>query len=138
MKNSILLILFLLVSVVAFSQEITDLKTKTTQNQVERTAILDAYRAKLKKEFKQEFKFIVRSLKTHKNYAWLMVDVTRKDGREVDLNSEEAEWDCCHAEALLKKTNGKWQVIEHGAFSTDVWWGDIWNRHTTLPKDLFQ
>lgn len=138
MKNTILSILLLVLPAFAFSQEIKNLKTKTNQNQVERTAILDAYRSTLKKEFKQEFKFIVQSLNIYKNYAWLMVEVTRKDGKEVELNSEEAEWDCCHAEALLKKQNGKWKVVEHGAFSTDVWWGDIWDRHTMLPKSLFQ
>ena len=39
-------------------------------------------------------------------------------------------------EALLKKSGGKWYIMELSAFSTDVWWEDLWNRYR-LPRQLF-
>jgi hypothetical protein len=64
-----------------------------------------------------------------------MADVVRKDNNEINLPNE-VEYDCCHVEALFKKINGSWKILEQGSFSTDVWYDGIWNR-TQLDRTFF-
>jgi hypothetical protein len=61
--------------------------------------------------------------------------VQRKDGKEIELPDD--SYDCCHVEALFKKNKEKWQILESGAFSTDVWWDGIWER-TATPAAIFE
>jgi hypothetical protein len=119
-----LMLLICLTGFAAQAQKAVDFKTKTSTNTVERTAMLDLLRAKMKTEFQQEFKYVVNHFKVSGNFAWLKADAQRKDGKEISFNEEEA-YDCCHVECLFKKVNGKWTISEYGAFSTDVWYEGI-------------
>ncbi|EMY71045.1 hypothetical protein [Leptospira vanthielii] len=130
------MVLFLSLGVFA-ETPILDYKTKTNANEKERTYLLDLLRANLANEFKQEFIFVVEHFKVSGDYAWFRGTAKRKDGKEISL-SEEIPYDCCHLEALFKKTNGKWQISESGAFSTDVWWDGIQARYPKASKDIFQ
>lgn len=133
---SIGIILFLTLGVFG-DPTVLDYKTKTKTNEKERTYLLDLLRANLGNEFKQEFIFVVELFKISGDYAWFRGTAKRKDGKEITL-SEEIPYDCCHVEALFKKTNGKWQISESAAFSTDVWWDGIQSRYPKANKDIFQ
>jgi hypothetical protein len=128
-----------------FAQKIVSFKTKNAQNQIERTQILDLIRADLYQYHQQEFIFVVNKLNinipnidddtaaTNTQFAWFMGDAQRKDGKKIKLDPYS---DCCHVEALLKKSKGKWYIVELHAFSTDVWYENLWER-TGAPQKLF-
>lgn len=137
MKVNLLILLGFLVIQTSQAQFIADFKTKTPSNAQDRTMILDIYRAKLYNDYKQEFVFVVNHFKVGNNYAWLMADVQRKDGRKVQMPDDGDAWGCCHVEALFKKSNGKWLLVEGGEFSTDVWWDRIGRKYTQAPKGIF-
>ncbi|MBM9546507.1 hypothetical protein JWG40_05730 [Leptospira sp. 201903074] len=130
------MILFLTFGVFGDSS-VLDYKTKTKANEKERTYLLDLLRTNLSNELKQEFIFVVEHFKISGDYAWFRGTAKRKDGKEISL-SEEIPYDCCHVEALFKKTNGKWQISESAAFSTDVWWDGIQSRYPKATKEIFQ
>ncbi|TGL50039.1 hypothetical protein EHQ55_07140 [Leptospira meyeri] len=130
------MILFLTLGIFA-EPPVLDYKTKTKSNEKERTYLLDLLRANLSNEFKQEFVFVVEHFKISGDYAWFRGTAKRKDGKEISL-SEDIPYDCCHVEALFKKVNGKWQISESGAFSTDVWWDGIQSRYPKATKEIFQ
>ncbi len=115
------------------AQSVISYKTKTAANESERTKILDIVRASLYQGYRQEFIFVVNRLNLSGGYAWFEGEAQRKDGRPVRLEDYE---DCCHVEALLKKSNGKWYLVEIGAFSTDVWYEDLM-RNSGAPKAIF-
>ena len=113
MKLYLLTALFILMTSISFSQRIYDYKTKNNENSSDRTLLLDIYRAKLYNDYKQEFVFVVNHFKVGGNYAWLMANVERKDGRKVRMLDDGDAWDCCHVEALFKKSRAKW-LLEIG------------------------
>ncbi|XDD45812.1 hypothetical protein AB3N60_13985 [Leptospira sp. WS39.C2] len=121
-----------------YSQQIVlDYKTKSKVNEVERTYLLDLLRARMVSEFKQEFIFVVEHFKVAGDFAWFRGTAKRKDGKEINL-PEDLPYDCCHVEAMYKKVNGKWQIAESAAFSTDVWWDGIQQRYPKASKEIFQ
>jgi hypothetical protein len=135
MKKAILILTFGLLCNLSDAQTMYNYKTKTKENEIERTIMLDLLRVKFYKEFKQDFVFVVNVFNVSNNYAWLKSNVLRKDGKEVSLKS--GDYDCCHAEALFKKVNGKWTIVESVAFSTDLWFDQIWDRAKDAPIKIF-
>ncbi|TGK52717.1 hypothetical protein EHQ99_05200 [Leptospira bouyouniensis] len=127
--------IFITVSLTS-QQTIQNYKTKSKTNEVERTYLLDLLRARMSNEFKQEFIFVVEHFKVAGDYAWFRGTAKRKDGKDIEL-PEDIPYDCCHVEALYKKVNGKWQISESAAFSTDVWWDGIQQRYPKASKDIF-
>jgi len=121
----------------AYTQPILDYKVKTTANAAERTKILDIYRASLFSQLKQEVVFVVKHFKVSNNYAWLMAELQRKDGKEIRIPESYYVFDCCHAEALFKKSGSKWLIVEENTFSTDVWWWGISGRYPLAQKGIF-
>jgi hypothetical protein len=135
MKRILLTISMALFIHASFSQIIYDYKTKNVTNAKDRTMMLDIFRAKLYNDYKQEFVFVVNHFKVGNNYAWLIAEVQRKDGKKIQMPDD--FWDCCHVEALFKKSRDKWLLVESSAFSTDVWWADICRRYPQAPKGIF-
>lgn len=121
----------------SWAQKMKDYKVASTENKAERTAILDALRVTMYKEFKQDFVFTVNTLNIIGNYAWLAVDVNRKDGKEIVFKADEVNFmDCCHTEALLVRKGSKWFIAEYAAFSTDVWYANpaLFKKYKLSPK----
>ncbi len=135
MKRNFIILLLLFFQMQLFSQKVSDYKTKTNENSKERTEMLDLFRAELKADYKTDFIFVVDHFKVCGNFAWFKGTVQRKDGKEIQLPDD--GFDCCHVEALFKKNKGIWQILESGAFSTDVWWDGIWER-TAAPEIIFK
>ncbi len=132
MKNLVFLfILFIGISFGIYGEpKVVDYKTKNNLNQTHRAELLDLLRSKLKREFKEEVKFIVNHFKVSGDYAWFKGVAEKKDGTNFKI-LEDYSYDCCHVESLFVKQSGKWKILEAHAFSTDVWWEGI---ETKYPK----
>lgn len=126
-------LLILTTSLPAAAQAMKNYKIKTTENNSERSKMLDLLRAEMYRKHKQEVQFVVEKLNVQGDYAWFQGQVQRKDGKAFEI---EGEADCCHAEALLRKKSGKWYIEEMAAFAMDVWWDGIWDTKK-LPRQLF-
>ncbi|TCI84539.1 hypothetical protein [Tenacibaculum sp. M341] len=127
MKN-IFFILCLMFCCFCNAQFFTSYKVKTTQNKKERTELLNLVRAQT-----GDYLFIVNTLNVSKQYAWFQGTQVRRDGKPIETSEYE---DCCHTEALLKRSGKTWKVIEFGSNSTDVWWFGLWETYQ-LPKTFF-
>lgn len=109
-------------------------RVKTDSNKKEVIELLDILRADLYTDFKQDFVFVVKEASFKKNYSWVIGEAQRKDGeniRMIDNNST-----CCRVEALYKKNQGVWHLIEAQAFSKHPWYLDLESKYPDLPKRL--
>ncbi len=120
---------------ITFSQVVRDFKTKNENNIKDRTMMLDILRANLYQNYQQEFIFVIRHFKVSNNYAWFEGNAQRKDGKMIKF--DEGENSCCLVTSLFKKSNGKWYIVESGAFGTDVWWYGIGSRYPAAPRAIF-
>ena len=127
--------IFILFTSLLLGQSVRDFKTKTTENEKERTEILNLARKDIYAQFDQEVVFVVNHLKVCGNYAWFEGTVQRKDGSPMEFPDE--AYDCCHAEGLFLRKNGHWTIVEFGAFSTDCWYCGIHMRYPNVPKGIF-
>ena len=135
---------FLLLPAIAqsFAQEkIIDI-TKDNQSS-DRTIILNILRGRVKPQIKQDVIFIVRSLQTKNNYAFLKGNVKYANGKEIDFRKtifkeafENGMFDGDSIYALCKKVNGKWKYLVHAIGPTDVVY-TCWASTYKAPKELF-
>ena len=106
----------------------------------ERTAILDAVRDPLEASIHQKVIFVVDHMKVEGDWAFLMATPKTKDGGDNSYKGTVFEDDADFGDeltvALLKKKRGRWFVVTHGYFTTDVWWGGIWEDYKA-PKSIF-
>ena len=137
--KKLLFMLFLGFSIqTAQAQTVQDFKVKNASNEKDRTMMLDILRADLYKMVKQELIFVVNHFKVSGNYAWFEGNAQRKDGKEIRFPADDdMPHDCCLATALFKKSNGKWYIVESGAFGTDVWYMGTAGRYPYVPKVIF-
>ena len=135
MKKILVACIFFFVSSTGEAQLIKDFKVKNSNNAVERTMMLDILRASLYKDYKQEMIFVVNHFKVGNGYAWLKAEAQRKDGKEIKGLGDGD--DCCHVEALFKKTGDKWYLAESAAFSTDVWYEGLEEKYPKAPQAIF-
>ena len=137
MKSKHLAIFLLLIPFAAYPQtaKVFDFKVKTAANAKDRTEMLNALRADMRKDWKLTFEYFVDYFKVSNDYAWLSASAFRKDGK--DMTFEDDSYDCCHVECLFQKKNGKWTVAESGAFSTDVWYWGLAKKYPGVPKGIF-
>ena len=136
MKKTLLLLLLIMGTQISYSQVIRDFKTKNENNITDRTMMLDILRARLYEDYKQEFIFVVNHFKVSDNYAWFEGTVQRKDGKSISFDTND-EHDCCFVTSLFKKSNGKWYIVESGAFGTDVWYSGVSSRNPGAPRKIF-
>ncbi|PBI94548.1 hypothetical protein BSF41_02970 [Flavobacterium sp. ACN2] len=115
-----------------YSQNVYDYKVKTVSNVKDRTKILDVLRSKLKKDYDQEFVFVVSQLNVSERFAWFNGYVHRKDGEGLLLEPGEDS----HITALLQKKGNQWNVLKMEVFIKEVEWEDFLNK-TKAPKKIF-
>jgi hypothetical protein len=104
------------------------------QGSAERRAILDAVRPRVVRDLGGPIEFVVRTLRVSGDHAFVGLEPQRPGGgRIVPRNTRIGRemlrelgtldmFDCCHTEALLKRTRGVWRVEEIGIGTTDVWY----------------
>ena len=134
MKKLLLITALLFVSS-AYSQSIRNFQKKNEKNQSERTQMLDLLRNDIKNDIEQDVVFVVDHFLVSDKYAWMTGTIQRKDGREVNINTNQRS--CCNVEALFKKVNGQWVLKENGAFATDVWYQCLKGRYPDVNLDIF-
>lgn len=140
MKQFLLFLFSFFLLPFCYSQKVIDLKVSSN---VERADILNALRTGVKKELKQDVKFVVDYLKMQGNHAFLKGKVNRADGKEIDFSktiyaeqAEEGMFDGNSIYALLKKVNGKWKKVVHVIGPTDVAWACWWKEYKA-PRQVF-
>lgn len=106
----------------------------------ERTALMDALRAKVRGDLGGDVVFVVNNLKSDGNWAFAELEPQWRDGRKIDpastpLYRGEPDWpfDGLHTEAIWRKVDGRWQVMHHSIGATDVWWVEHCN---TVPRGV--
>jgi hypothetical protein len=114
---------FVLVANIASAQ---DKVVSPAQGTPERKAVLDALRPKLEAELKTELVFVVLDIRTSADWAFVMAQPQRKDGKKLDGKKIYGEsWehmDGFTLTAVLRKKSNQWTVLEYHVGSTDVWW----------------
>jgi hypothetical protein len=65
-----------------------------------------------------------------------------KDGDPISYKGTEFEEEAKDSDeitvALLQKKEGKWMSVQHGYFTTDVWWEGLGDAHKSCPDSIFQ
>ena len=135
MKKLLLSIILIMGIQNYYSQVVRDFKAKNESNNKDRTMMLDVLRAELYEGYKQEFIFVVNHFKVSGNYAWFEGNAQRKDGKPIKFS--DYAYDCCRVTTLFKKSNEKWDILESGAFCTDVCYAGICSRYRSAPRAIF-
>jgi hypothetical protein len=118
-------------------------KTYTpAKNSPTRATILNALRAPVSKELKQEVSFLVSTFKVQGNWAFISGQARNAKGGEVNwkiTDYQEQIDDGAFDDnlfALLKKKGGKWSVITYAIGCTDVCYLG-WDEEYKAPKAIF-
>lgn len=98
----------------------------------ERKAILDTVRPVAEAELGKPVEFVVGEFNISGSWAFVALNAQRPGGGKINAyqtpfaerNGEEAVsmFDCCHVEAVLRKEQGVWRVLESGVGTTDIWY----------------
>ncbi len=114
------------------------------QGTPERKAVLDALRPAVEKELKGEVIFVVDTIRAYRNWAFVMANPQRKDGKKFDIvqifgRDRSQHMDGLKVTALLQRRGSQWVLIEHQIGATDVWYADYCdNKAHKVPKELLE
>jgi len=107
----------------------------------ERTAILDTVRFPLQAAVNESIVFVVNHMKVEGSWAFLMAVPQTKAGGKINYSGTQFAADAAESDeltvALLQKSGGKWNTVQHAYFTTDVWWEGLWNQHPGCPRSIF-
>lgn len=93
----------------------------------ERQAIMDALRAKMKRNDSRELTFVVQYLKVHNGWAWVTVNPQSPSG-DQQYESESA---------LLRKRGKTWRVYERSAGGDAAYFKKLKAKYKSVPSDIF-
>ena len=95
----------------------------------ERKAVLDALRPAVEARLGPNIEFVVAHLRIEDGWAFVIVDPQRKGGKPIDgwaiFGEHFDNMDGLRTEAVLKRTKGRWRVVDWGIGATDVWYCDV-------------
>ena len=95
----------------------------------ERKAVLDALRPKVEARLGPNVEFVVAHLRVEDGWAFVIADPQRKGGKPIDgwtiFGEHFDNMDGLRTEAVLKRTKGRWRVVDWGIGATDVWYCDV-------------
>lgn len=109
----------------------------------ERAAIFAALRVPVSKELKQPVSFLANDFRILGSWAFLSGQAQNPKGGEINWKITEyksaidAEIFDDNLSALLKKTGGKWRVVDYAIGCTDVCYLD-WDTKHKAPSALFK
>jgi hypothetical protein len=132
-----LLLLLALLPVLGFAAE----KPHTPKpGSKERTDILNAIRDPLEDALHQEIIFRVEHLKVQDGWAFLIGTPRTKADKAIDYKKTRFKWEAEEMDeilvALMRFKRGRWYVVTHGLFSTDVWWIGL-DKDYKAPSAIF-
>lgn len=108
----------------------------------ERAAMMDAARGPISAGIGQTVIFVISTLRTDGEWAYLQATPKNPDGSDLDwsktLLAEDWEADAMSdvVMVLLRKKNGQWVAVDHVIGPTDVHWYN-WVEGYGLPELLF-
>ena len=95
----------------------------------ERKAVLDALRPAVEARLGPNVEFVVAHLRIEDGWAFVIADPQRKGGKPIDgwaiFGEHFDNMDGLRTEAVLKRTKGRWRVVDWGIGATDVWYCDV-------------
>ena len=95
----------------------------------ERKAVLNALRPAVEQKLGPNVEFVVQVIRVEDGWAFVMADPQRKGGKPIDgwkiFGEHFGNMDGLRTEAVLRKRNGRWQVVDWGIGATDVWYCDV-------------
>ena len=95
----------------------------------ERKAVLDALRPAVERKLGPNVEFVVQVIRVEDGWAFVMTDPQRKGAKPIDgwkiFGEDFDNMDGLRTEAVLRKTNGRWKVVDYGIGATDVWYCDV-------------
>ncbi len=131
------LLLFLIIPFTALAGEKAHTPKTGTK---ERTDILDAIRDPLEDALKQPIIFRVNHLKVQDGWAFLIGTPRTKADKPIDYKNTRYKWEAEEADeilvSLMRFKRGRWYVVTHGLFSTDVWWIGL-DKEYGAPTGIF-
>ena len=103
----------------------------------ERRALLDAIRPTIALKLNAPIEFVVLDMRVLGDWAFVQVRPQRPGGKRIDLrrtplHADADFMDGVRTEAILKRTNGKWYIVEYAIGATDVWYAG-WCGRTPAP-----
>lgn len=108
----------------------------------ERAAMMDAARGPVSSGIGQTVIFVISTLRTDGEWAYLQATPKNPDGSDLDWSKTllADEWEAGMMDdvvmVLLRKTDGQWTVVDHVIGPTDVFWYN-WVESYGLPELLF-
>ena len=100
-----------------------------TSAPAERKAVLDALRPKVEARLGPNVEFVVAHLRIENGWAFIIADPQRKGGKPIDgwaiFGEHFDNMDGLRTEAVLRRTKGRWRVVDWGIGATDVWYCDV-------------
>ena len=95
----------------------------------ERKAVLDALRPAVEARLGPNVEFVVADLRIEDGWAFIIADPQRKGGKPIDgwaiFGEHFDNMDGLRTEAVLRRTKGRWRVVDWGIGATDVWYCDV-------------
>ena len=95
----------------------------------ERKAVLDALRPAVEARLGPNIEFVVAHLRIEDGWAFVIADPQRKGGKPIDgwaiFGEHFDNMDGLRTEAVLRRTKGRWRVVDWGIGATDVWYCDV-------------
>ena len=134
--------IFILISVLCLALSSVPAQSVYTPkaDSAERKAILAALRVPVEKDFRQKIVFVVDTLNSNGNWAYIGGSPHKLGGGNPDLNGTKfAEYEDAYDGnffGLLRKTGGRWRVVTYAIGCTDVCWLD-WDSQFKAPKAIF-
>ena len=108
----------------------------------DRAAIMDAARGPISAGIGQTVIFVITTLRTDGEWAYLQATPKNPDGSDLDWTKTllAEEWEAGMMDdmvmVLLRKTDGQWTAVDHVIGPTDVFWFN-WIESYGLPELLF-
>ena len=136
----ILYIVSLFAATPAFAQKIYEPPRGSAERKQHMEILHKAFDSKFKG---QQIVFEASDYKSNGIWAFISIMVHQKNGKPVNFEKSvyKEEWaegmmDSNGIYVLLKKSAGKWKLIDHFDFPTDVPYGCWWKQHK-VPKQIF-
>lgn len=107
-----------------------------------RPVILNALRPAVVADLGQPVKFVVQTLRTQGDWAWVVARPQQQDGREIDFRStryreqiDQGVFDGPTLYALMQRRQQRWTVVDFVIGPTDVAWAG-WPEEYGAPAAL--
>lgn len=94
-----------------------------------RKAVLDGLRPAVERRLGPDIEFRVSLIRTQRDWAFVVADPLRRGGKPIDgrkiFGEDFGNMDGLRIDAVLRKSGGRWIVVDHAIGATDVWYCDV-------------